>query len=224
MGISFSPLFSLFSPLEAPSPEEPWPGQSACAGWWSAVFMYRRGRSRTDMALSSLCWWSCFGADGILCQPQQHLGPIVRPPRPLCSKESGNGGFAVGSWPFRWALSGCCSLGLCPHGEAALLPSARPFGHTAALGCPAPHPAVGILPLLPLLLCPILQTHCAPSQSTWNKAAVLVFSQFPLFSCFFLWLFHCRTGQEATGTGGSAGGRFPQHKELEEWDKESGGG
>lgn len=137
------------------------------------------------MVLSSLWWWSCFGAGGILCQPQQHLRPIVRPPRPLCSKESGKGRFTVGSLSLCWALSSCCSLGLSPHGEALLLPSVHPFSHAAVLGCSAPCPAVGILPLLlPPLLCPILQTQSAPSQSTWNKGAVLFSSQFPLFSYF----------------------------------------
>lgn len=92
---------------------------------------------------------------------------------------------------FFWGLSGCCSLGLYPHGEALLLALACPSLRSAGLGFPAwaesgiwekAGTAMGILPLLfPSLLCPIfMQTHSA-SQSSWNRGTVWFSSKFSFF-------------------------------------------
>lgn len=92
---------------------------------------------------------------------------------------------------FFWGLSGRCSLGLYPHGEALLLALACPSLRLAGLGFPAQAEsgirekaatAMGILPLLfPSLLCPLfMQTHGA-SQSSWNRGTVWFSSQFSLF-------------------------------------------
>lgn len=124
LGISLSPLFSPFSPLKAPSPDEPCQCQSTCAGWQSAI---SRAACSGGLALKPV---------GSRAQHGSVLDPVCTALGPRCEsttdcsavksqKVADDAALLGGLSSSFWGLSGRCSLGLYPRGEA-LLASARP--------------------------------------------------------------------------------------------------